>query len=228
MIMSKQVQDLFSTIAPSYDFLNRTLSFSIDQRWRRKTLLALGQGPYSTILDLCAGTLDISRGLHQRFPQAQIVAADFALAMLEQGSKKIPPQAPVAKICADGHCLPFADEAFAAVVSAFGIRNLENRDQAAFEIRRVLKATGRLVVLEFFRPTKLFTKIFHRSYGKHVLPKVGGAISKNQAAYEYLQNSILDFFSVAEYAALLKKHGFKKVSSQALSGGIAHIVVAEE
>jgi demethylmenaquinone methyltransferase / 2-methoxy-6-polyprenyl-1,4-benzoquinol methylase len=225
--MSKEVQELFSSIAPSYDFLNHCLSFSIDKRWRHKAIAALERRAPKRVLDLCAGTLDLSKNLATQYPSCEIWAVDFSLAMLEEGKKKIKSHPTIHRICADGHSLPFSDQSFDAVICAFGIRNLEHRNQAAIEIRRVLKKGGCLVVLEFFRPDKLFSKLFYQSYGKYVLPKIGGVISKNRKAYQYLQDSITHFMSVEEYSQLLSEQGLQTIKILPLSGGIAHLVIAE-
>jgi len=224
--MAKAVQDLFTDIAPKYDFLNHFMSLSIDKRWRDKALARLQGQDIREVLDLCAGTLDLTQRTLELFPEAKVKAVDFSLAMLEQGKDKIKDPTRAQIICADGHHLPFPDQQFDAIVCAFGIRNLENRQQAAKEIRRVLKPNGKLVVLEFFRPQKLLPKLFYQTYGKYVIPRIGGLISKNRKAYEYLQNSIMNFLNITEYENLLKEFGFKKVESRSLSGGIAHEVFA--
>lgn len=224
--MSKEIQQLFTSIAPSYDFLNHFLSFSVDKRWRDKVVVALGKEAPARVLDLCAGTLDLTQKILKTFPRAEIFAADFAVAMLEEGRDKVRGQAKAHRIGADGHRLPFADQSFDAVVCAFGIRNLEEREKAAAEIRRVMKMGGQLVVLEFFRPERLFSKLFYQTYGKYVLPRIGGAVSRNRKAYDYLQNSIQHFLSVEEYCRLLLEQGFCRPEVLPLSGGIAHRVRA--
>jgi len=163
----------------------------------------------------------------ESLPDAQVIALDFAMPMLEKGKDKIKNSPRAFRICGDGHQLPFASESFDAVVCGFGIRNLEKRELAAAEIRRVLKPGGRLVVLEFFRPQKLIPQLFYHTYGKFILPRVGGVISKNRAAYQYLQDSIQNFLSEKEYCGMLRSHGFHKTQSRALSGGISHLVVAQ-
>lgn len=224
--MAKAVQRLFSSIAPKYDFLNHFMSFNVDRRWRAKALAPLKGLALQRVLDLCAGTLDFSLSLEERFPGAQIFAADFALPMLEQGRRKLKAQDAVQLVCADGHHLPFADRSFEAVVCAFGVRNLEKRSRAAGEIRRVLKIGYPLVVLDFFRPEKTIPKLFYQTYGKFMIPLLGGLLSKNRGAYQYLQDSIQKFLTIGEYEDLLKQFGFKEIRSTALSGGIAHRVVA--
>jgi len=224
--MSKVVQKLFTEIAPKYDFLNHFMSLSIDRRWREQALDHLKDAQCERILDLCAGTLDLSLGLAELQPEAQIVALDFSLAMLREGQKKIKKLSRCHLVCADGHSIPFSDNSFDAIVCGFGIRNLEMRERAAQEISRVLRPKGTLVVLEFFRPEKIFPKLFYQTYGKFIIPRIGGFFSKNRQAYEYLQNSIQDFLSIGEYETLLRDHGFDQVDHQALSGGIAHEVVA--
>ncbi|HKX11991.1 MAG TPA: bifunctional demethylmenaquinone methyltransferase/2-methoxy-6-polyprenyl-1,4-benzoquinol methylase UbiE [bacterium] len=220
--MSKEIQQLFTSIAPSYDFLNHFLSFSVDKRWREKVVAALGKETPGRVLDLCAGTLDLTQKILKKYPRAEVFAADFAVAMLEKGREKVRGQAKAHRIGADGHRLPFADHSFDAVVCAFGIRNLEEREKAAAEIRRVMKKGGQLIVLEFFRPERFFSKLFYQTYGKYVLPRIGGAVSRNRKAYEYLQNSIQHFLSVEEYCRLLLDHGFRRPQVLPLSGGIAH------
>ena len=220
--MSKEIQQLFTSIAPSYDFLNHFLSFSVDKRWRDKVVAALAKETPDRVLDLCAGTLDLTQKILKKFPRAEVFAADFAVAMLEEGRDKVRGQAKAHRIGADGHQLPFADQSFDAVVCAFGIRNLEEREKAAAEIRRVMKKGAQLVVLEFFRPERLFSKLFYQTYGKYVLPRIGGAVSRNRKAYEYLQNSIQHFLSVEEYCRRLLDYGFRRPKVLPLSGGIAH------
>ena len=226
--MSKEVQELFTSIAPSYDFLNHFLSLSIDKRWRDHAIAGIGPKAPARILDLCAGTLDLTQKAAEEFPDSEVIAIDFALAMLKEGEKKIEGLEKVLRICADGHRLPIQSESCDALLCAFGVRNLEERETAAGEMRRALKPGGRLVVLEFFRPSQTFAKLFHMTYGKHVLPRLGGAISKNREAYEYLQSSIQKFFSIDEYCRFLESHGFKNCRTKALSGGIAHRVIADK
>lgn len=226
--MSKAVQTMFSEIAPRYDFLNRFMSLSIDQGWRRQAIKALRASSQARLLDLCAGTLDLSEGLLKTYPTAKVVSLDFSFEMLQAGLDKVRRESRCKILCADGHHLPLGDKYFDGVICGFGIRNLEEREQAAQEIFRVLKPGGTLVVLEFFRPEKAFAKLFYHTYGKILIPRLGGLLAKNREAYQYLQNSILDFLSIEEYEALLTKTGFDNFVARPLSGGIAHLVTAKK
>lgn len=226
--MSRQVQELFASIAPSYDFLNHFMSLSIDKKWREKALAKIKPNTSGPILDLCAGTLDLTQRLQEIFPKNQIFSVDFTLPMLEQGKGKLNKQHSSQLLCGDGHHLPLQSESFDAVICAFGIRNLEQREQAAEEIYRILKPGGQLVVLEFFRPENFLSKLFYQSYGKFIIPWLGGIFSKNRQAYQYLQNSILDFFSISEYEDFLSTQHFDKISSSPLSSGIAYCVEAHK
>ncbi len=224
--MSRQVQELFASIAPNYDFLNHFMSLSIDKKWREKALAMLKTDIQGPILDLCAGTLDLTQRLEEIFPKNQIISIDFTLPMLQHGSSKLKKTHPSHLVCGDGHHLPLRSESCDAVICAFGIRNLEQRQQAAEEIYRILKPGGQLVVLEFFRPANFISKLFYQSYGKFIMPWLGGIFSKNRQAYQYLQNSILDFFSIEEYESFLQSHRFERISSSPLSSGIAYCVEA--
>lgn len=226
--MSKEVQEMFSDIAETYDKANRILSLKTDTRWRKRAVKEALKNKPNFILDLCAGTLDLSRTLSENAPDADIQACDFSLNMLLNGLEKISDCQNISLVCGDGHHLPFPENRFDTIICGFGIRNLEEREKAALEIFRTLKPGGRLVVLEFFRPTSPLAKIFYKTYGKKVLPKMGGWISKNEAAYQYLFDTISNWLSIQEYQDLLKKVGFEIASVRSLSGGIAHLLVGEK
>ncbi|MBI2335382.1 MAG: ubiquinone/menaquinone biosynthesis methyltransferase [Deltaproteobacteria bacterium] len=224
--MSKEIQKMFSSIADTYDAANRILSFRTDVRWRQLAVEACLKKNPTSILDLCAGTLDLSVALYEQAPYLSIVACDFSLPMLREGLHKTTAKN-IQITCGDGHSLPFQSESFDVIVCGFGIRNLELREQALQEIRKVLKQRGSFVILEFFKPNTGLSKLFYQTYGKYILPTLGGLISKNPDAYRYLFRSIQQFVTLEEYEALLQKHHFSLRSSKPLSGGIAHLLEAE-
>lgn len=225
----QKVQAMFSDIAPGYDRANRLMSMGTDVRWRNRAVSYLVQDRPHNILDLCAGTLDSSKAIHRAAPQASIIGGDFSAGMLAEGEKTLR-GSQKQKIRAqqlDAHNLPFEDQRFDALFCAFGARNLSKLEEASREMARCLSPGGRLVVLDFFRPEKLWTRSFHNLYNHSVLPVVGWFCTGNWAAYRYLPQSIGRFCSDREYADLLGSIGFENPQIIALSGGIASIVTAQ-
>jgi ubiquinone/menaquinone biosynthesis methyltransferase len=210
------VRGMFDGIAPTYDTLNRVLSLGIDQSWRKKAVRALeGADP---ILDLCAGTLDLSQCAEAA--GARVVAADFSRNMLQRGKNKV--RAPLVQ--ADALKLPFADGAFAGIVCGFGLRNLPDALRGLREMRRV---APRLVVLDFFRPRRAVTRLVQNLYNHRVLPFVGGMVSGDRSAYQYLADSIERFLTLEEACELAREAGFTVVRGEDLTAGIAALLVCK-
>lgn len=227
-LMSVEIQNLFTDIAPTYDCLNHLLSFNIDKVWRKKTIAKIPQDPTSHFeaLDLCAGTLDLSLEFLKQFPQARVVSADFSRAMLIKGIDKAGAAnlKRMAVVCADALHLPFADNSFDALFCGFGYRNLDNKDGGLGEMARVLKPGGTLLILDFFRPEKWASRLFHHTYGNFLLPTVGRLISQNKEAYRYLHTSIDKFLSAGECQQLFIKNGFNNVQIKNNLMGISSII----
>ncbi|HEY4013538.1 MAG TPA: ubiquinone/menaquinone biosynthesis methyltransferase [Polyangiaceae bacterium] len=215
---------MFERIAPTYDLVNRLMSGGVDKRWRARAVAEVARVPPGPVLDLCAGTMDLTELLAKARPDDRLVAADFAPAMLEKGRHKAP-RAEV--VVADAAALPFDAGSFAVVVCGFGMRNLADPMAGAREVRRVLRAGGVFVTLEFFRPTRAVTRAFHRAYAALVLPTVGGLLSGDRGAYDYLARSMAGFLSREEYERALGAAGFTRVAGTELTLGVASIVRAE-
>jgi demethylmenaquinone methyltransferase/2-methoxy-6-polyprenyl-1,4-benzoquinol methylase len=221
------VRDMFDRIAGRYDRANRIMSAGVDVLWRGQAIRSLldGLGPAPCALDLGAGTLDGAIAILRRRPAARVLAADFARNMLAVGKGKKAAAAVAAQV-ADAHALPYQDRVFDVAFSAFCVRNLRDVPQAMRELRRVVRPGGRVVILEFFRPTgrRLF---WDGIYNTHVLPLLGRAVTGDAAAYRYLPESIARFLSRQELQALLHAAGFAEVSGRELfPGGVASLVVA--
>jgi ubiquinone/menaquinone biosynthesis methyltransferase len=215
---------MFERIAPTYDLLNRLMSAGVDEHWRARVVGELADAPPGPVVDLCAGTMDLSAMVALARPDARVIAVDFSPAMLEAGRRK----APNAEIVvADATALPFADGEISAVVCGFGMRNLADPAAGAREVKRVLRPGGMFVTLELFRPTHLAARAFHRTYARLVLPLVGGWLSGDRAAYDYLARSMGAFLTRQEYEKTLVEEGFSQVRSHDLTFGIAAIVRAE-
>ena len=207
---------MFSDIAGTYDLLNHLLSGNQDRRWRRRATSQLRPRRGDLVLDLCCGTGDLTRELQRQQPKCRVVGADFALPMLQLARQKDLPQL----VAADALRLPFEDASFDAVTVAFGARNFEDTRAGIAEIHRVLKPGGRVLVLEFMRPT---SPLLQRAFGAFnlILAPLGRAVSRHGSAYNYLPQSIGGFFTRSEFETLLREVGFKKVRSFNFSLGVA-------
>ncbi len=225
------VQQMFSTISHGYDRANRWMSMGTDIRWRRKavaSMLPRDAGPKPRILDLCAGTLDSTIEIHTQYPSAEVTGGDFSAGMIEHGRHKITPDI-ADRVYAkqmDAHSLPFGDNSLDAIFCAFGVRNLSDLPLATREQARCLRPGGELTVLEFFRPTSWFTRIFHGVYNKTMLPLIGYLATGNVSAYLYLPRSIGAFQTTASYKTLLEQNGFTNVRIEHLTFGVASVVRA--
>jgi demethylmenaquinone methyltransferase / 2-methoxy-6-polyprenyl-1,4-benzoquinol methylase len=219
------VRDIFTAIAPTYDRLNRIISFRFDQGWRRYAVARLGweRKPEGIYLDLCAGTLDFGAALASRPGfRGRIVGADFVRRMLELGRHKSPRLAP---INADALDLPFPDQAFDGAMVGWGVRNLVNLDAGLAETARVLKPGSRLVILEMALPPQRLLRVAYQFYFRRVMPLIGRAISKHTTAYSWLPESTRVFPSPPELAGRMEAHEFESVSYKLLMGGVCALHV---
>ncbi|RMF97524.1 MAG: bifunctional demethylmenaquinone methyltransferase/2-methoxy-6-polyprenyl-1,4-benzoquinol methylase UbiE [Candidatus Schekmanbacteria bacterium] len=225
MATPQYVRRMFASITQRYDLLNHLLSFGLDRSWRKKTAgIALSAG--SSVLDICAGTLDLSIEIKEQKNDAMVVSTDFCTEMLIHGIKKIknnPKIMEIRVLSADAICLPFKDESFNAVTVAFGLRNISQLKKALSEMRRVIKRGGKAVILEFYKPEGLFLSLLFRPYLRFVLPFIGRIISGDKVAYTYLRDSVEGFVSRKEMSERLIEAGFKDVEFKDLSFGIATI-----
>ena len=226
---SQSVQAMFSAIAGRYDLLNHLLSANQDVRWRRRAVRLLGPKRDEQILDLCCGTGDLSFEILRRQPRCRVTGADFAQPMLEIArSKVLGRKAKIEFVWADALNLPFEAASFNAVTVGFGVRNFENTAAGLREIHRVLKPGGRVLVLEFMRPTSFFLCHIFGLFFKGILPRVGKVISKHNSAYSYLPASVGGFYTRAEFAQLLRDCGFREVRSFNYSLGTATCFLAKK
>lgn len=224
------VRTVFEQIAPRYDLLNHLLSLNIDRIWRRRALRALEwtRAPEGRYLDLCAGTLDVGAELtRQPGFRGFIVGADFAVPMLRAGAGKAP-RTTLAPVAADAQQLPLPDASVDGAAVAFGIRNVESLDAALHEVHRVLAPGARFVILEFTTPRWALVRTLYHFYFHHLLPFIGGAISGHRTAYKYLPQSVAHFPAEPELARRMTAAGFREVSWQSLSLGIAAIHVGRK
>jgi demethylmenaquinone methyltransferase / 2-methoxy-6-polyprenyl-1,4-benzoquinol methylase len=220
------VRAIFTAIAPTYDRLNRIISFRLDQGWRRRAIQRLGwqRAPAGIYLDLCAGTFDFGAALaRQRGFEGSVVGADFVRRMLELGRGKAPRLRPVN---ADALELPFPDGAFDGAMVGWGVRNLVDLDAGLAEAARVLKPGARLVILEMALPRHRLLNAAYRLYFHRILPLVGRWVSKHTTAYSWLPESTRVFPAPPELAKRIAGHGFANVDYELLMGGVCALYVA--
>jgi demethylmenaquinone methyltransferase / 2-methoxy-6-polyprenyl-1,4-benzoquinol methylase len=218
-----RVLDMFTRIAPRYDFLNHLLSFSLDHLWRRSTAQRFAEilrRPDARVLDVCCGTGDLAFALDRVRSRAAgaaahrppIIGSDFVEPMLTRAREKArDANRPLAFAAADALHLPFADASFDLITTAFGFRNLANYEDGLREFARVLKQGGEVGILEFTEPSSGPMAGLFRFYFEHILPRIGGTISGNSEAYKYLPGSVAKFPSPPELAALMERTGFSDV-----------------
>ena len=222
----EQVATMFNDIAGKYDFLNRFLSAGTDIGWRKKALKQLESIDAKKLLDVATGTADVAIMAAKQFKLTKIIGIDISDGMLDVGRQKIVKanlQNTIELLNGDSEAINFPDNTFDAVTVAFGVRNFEDLEKGLSEIKRVLKPTGKLVVLEFSKPILPGVKTMYNLYMKIITPTVGKMISKNKVAYAYLDESIQKFPVGKNFITILNNIGYTNTYSKKLSLGICSI-----
>ena len=223
----KQVTKMFDNIAGSYDFLNHTLSLGMDNIWRKIAIKKLSNKP-ATILDIATGTGDFAISA-SKYTNATITGIDISQGMLDVGVEKITKKGLTNRIqlqLADSENLPFQDNSYDAITAGFGVRNFEDLNKGLSEIYRTLKSGGKVAILEPSEPTNFPLKQFYNLYFHHILPFIGGIVSKDKNAYSYLPDSVSAFPSGNNFLTELDKVGFKESKHIPLTFGIVSLYIA--
>ncbi|MEO7265303.1 MAG: bifunctional demethylmenaquinone methyltransferase/2-methoxy-6-polyprenyl-1,4-benzoquinol methylase UbiE, partial [Ferruginibacter sp.] len=227
----EQVAGMFDDIAGRYDFLNRFLSAGIDLRWRKKALAYLKNLQPKKILDVATGTADVAIMAVDILQPEKITGIDISDGMLDVGRNKIIKlnlQHRIELLNGDSETINFESNSFDAVTVAFGVRNFQNLEKGLSEIFRVLRPGGRLVILEFSKPTVPVISSFYNFYMKTVTPFLGKLFSKNRCAYQYLDESIKAFPEGKNFLQILDKLGYIHTQYKPLSLGICSIYCADK
>ncbi|MFO7759992.1 MAG: ubiquinone/menaquinone biosynthesis methyltransferase [Desulfobia sp.] len=222
------VRNKFSSISRRYDFLNSSLSLLSDHYWRWRTTRELREFPRGYVLDLCAGTLPLSRELARQAPMREVIAMDFCEDMLKVGinNRKSGDKAVdrrIFPVAGDGEMIAARADTFQGITVAFGVRNLARTLEGLQEMFRVLKPGGKLLILEFSRPDNPVIKPLYNFYLNKILPLVAGLVSGDKEAYKYLASSIGDFYEPAELIRMMKDAGFRELKRIPLTFGIVSI-----
>ena len=215
------VEAMFDRIAPRYDLMNRVMTFGVDRGWRRRAIAALGLRPGDRVLDLACGSGDLAA--EASAAGARVVALDFSAGMLRAARAR---RLGCGLVRGDALALPLPTATLDAVVSGFALRNFVDIGAAFAEAARVLRAGGRLALLEVDRPASAFLRLGHDLYFRRVVPLLGALLAE-RAAYAYLPESTAYLPAAPALAALLTGAGFARIAKQSLLGGAAQLVVAE-
>jgi len=232
MPKKEKIQEMFDGIAPSYDKLNHVMSLNVDKLWRKHALKEIVDGTPQQILDVACGTGDstisIAAASH---PGSRVVGADISEGMMSlvmEKACKVGVHDRIRLQVADGENLPYEDERFHRVTCAFGIRNFEHKEKGLEEFLRVLRPGGKAVILELSVPQNRTIRWFYDLYFLHILPWIGGLISGNKAAYQYLPASVHAFPSPARFCTMMSEAGFRHVRYKTFTLGLCRMYVGEK
>lgn len=223
----REIAAMFDRIASRYDFLNRVLSFGTDIAWRRRAIDLADLHEGLTVLDLGAGTGDLSFAAAAR--GARVVAVDLSPGMLAVLGRRATAaqRARVSPVVGNGERLPLPDASVDRIVSGFTVRNVGDLPRTFAELRRVLKPGGRAVVLELSHPPSRAFAPLYSFYLERILPAVAVLLGADPEAYRYLPRSLRSFPEPERLAALLRASGFGRVTYERVTFGIAAIHLAD-
>lgn len=219
-----KVAEVFHSVASRYDLMNDVLSGGMHRLWKRQTIEMSGVRRGNQVLDIAGGTGDLSRQFSALVgPEGQVVLADINDSMLKVGRDRLLDKGVAGNVRfvqADAECLPFPDNHFDVVTIAFGLRNVTHKDRAIASMLRVLKPGGRLLILEFSKPSNpLLTKLYD-TYSFNFMPLAGKLITNDADSYRYLAESIRMHPDQETLKAMMETAGFAGVSYHNMTGGI--------
>jgi len=221
---AERVRRVFESVADNYDLMNDLMSLGVHRLWKRFTLGQTGLRPGQQALDVAGGSGDLALGMARLVGETgRVLLTDINPAMLERGRAKIIDAGESSNVeyaIADAEQLPFESNRFDCVTIGFGLRNVTRKQAALDSMFRVLKPGGRLLVLEFSRPTAPGLKPLYDSYSFHVLPLLGKYVAKDEASYRYLAESIRMHPDQETLKGMMQSTGFQRCDYFNLSGGI--------
>ncbi|MCP4693058.1 MAG: bifunctional demethylmenaquinone methyltransferase/2-methoxy-6-polyprenyl-1,4-benzoquinol methylase UbiE [Desulfobacterales bacterium] len=228
----KSVGRHFDSVARRYDFMNTLLSLGIHHLWKRTAIRTLGLKPGALVLDVCGGTGDLALLAADRVGESgQVALYDINRAMILEGRSKLrrlPRGGRIQYVQGDAEKISFPDRSFDAVMVGFGIRNVAHIEAGFKEMHRVLKPGGKMMCLEFSKPTAPLFRWLYDCYSIYIIPRLGGLITGSTPAYNHLTQSIREFPLPDELAAMLKSIGFSRVTIRKLTNGVSVIHLAEK
>lgn len=226
----EEVREMFDNIAPKYDLLNHTLSMSIDRVWRRRVVGEMRRAKPGRILDVATGTGDLAIAMARRIRDVQVLGVDLSEQMLAVARRKIEARGLDGRIVldrGDAERLAVADASVDVATVAFGVRNFGDLGAGLRELARTIKPGGKVVILEFSRPRNRVFRALYEFYSYKILPRIGGLVSRDKRAYEYLPASVGEFPAPEEFMAMMARAGFRNCRARSQSFGIAQIYIGE-
>lgn len=218
------VANVFHSVASKYDIMNDFMSFGIHRLWKRITIDMSGVRPGDEVLDLAGGTGDLTRKFSKIVgSRGKVVLADINSSMLNVGRDRLTDQGYVNNIeyvQANAECLPFADNSFDVITIAFGLRNVTDKDAALRSMTRCLKPGGRLLVLEFSKPTNPLMSKAYDLYSFAALPFMGKVVANDADSYKYLAESIRMHPDQETLKGMMEEAGLVRVSYNNLTQGV--------
>lgn len=227
----QQVAEMFDNIAPTYDRLNHLFSLSIDKLWRRRVVRIVRRMKPSRVLDLATGTGDLAIKMAKRMDRTQIMGVDLSENMLAVAAEKIRRRGLDDRIVlyrGDAEHLDVGDGVVDVVTVAFGVRNFGNIEAGLAEIMRALRSGGHAVILEFSMPRNALVRRAYGLYSNHVMGPVGGLVSHDREAYDYLPASIAEFPEPDRFLDIMRQAGFVDCRRRSQSLGIAQIYIGRK
>ena len=226
----EEVREMFDNIAPKYDLLNHTLSMSIDRVWRRRVVGEVRRAKPGRILDVATGTGALAIAMARRIRDVQVLGVDLSEQMLAVARRKIEARGLDGRIVldrGDAERLAVADASVDVATVAFGVRNFGDLGAGLRELARTIKPGGKVVILEFSRPRNRVFRALYEFYSYKILPRIGGLVSRDKRAYEYLPASVGEFPAPEEFMAMMARAGFRNCRARSQSFGIAQIYIGE-
>ena len=231
MAKKEGVKKMFDNIAPDYDRLNHILSLNIDKNWRKKAVRELAdEARPLNVLDVACGTGDFTIEIARKVPHGStVVGVDISDGMIAVGLEKLAKLGIDAALeVADCEALPYEDNTFDRISVGFGVRNFEHLELGLSEMYRVLTPGGKLVILELSVPSNAFIRWCYKLYFLKILPFIGGLVSGDRSAYEYLPASVLRFPAPDKFMSIMKSAGFDVVEHRALTLGVCRMYIGKK
>lgn len=226
---TEQVREMFDSIAPAYDWMNRAMTFGVDKSWRRKAVKLVAAEAPAHIVDIATGTGDLAIAMAAVMPQTRITGVDLSEGMIRIGNEKIAREGladRVKLVCGDCLAMPVGDSSADVITVAYGVRNFEHLDRGYSEMFRVLRPGGLLCVLELSTPVNPLVRPFYSLYTRFIIPTLGRMVSKDTRAYSYLPESIAAVPQGDEMLGLIRRAGFDQTSFRRMTFGVCTLYTA--